>query len=205
MGREPVELLADIGLGRQQQRLLVEAVRDRAPGAASMSWRICAASLSRIAAGWRAGLASASCASASISSMRASRTRASASPSPTRIAAHAVERRVETGEEVAMKRRALGLALLRLVGLEHALDREQAIEAGRSGVDALADLGHRGDDRIENGLVDAHGRRRRLALDGEADLAGAAGERSRRWRRGPDPRARRSPAAAAGGCRGPCR
>ena len=91
-----------------------------------------------IASGLRPGVASARAASAAISSSRAASTWPSAAPSVRRISREPFERLREARDDRRLGGAALVLALLGLGHLDHALERQDAVERRRRGVDLAA-------------------------------------------------------------------
>jgi hypothetical protein len=87
-----------------------------------------------------------------------------------------IERGQKGLEDGFALRGAGGLISFRFDDLDHTAHPEQAVERGRRRLNPAFQHGERGDERIENRLVDPDDRLRTLARHGQIGVAGAAHE-----------------------------
>ena len=118
------------------------AGRDRSGVDVSSSVATCSASRALIASALRPGAASARAVSAAISSSRPRSTAASASPSRRRISVRLASASAKPAVIAASAARRSSSRSSSSIDLDHALEREDAVDARRRRIDALGDILH---------------------------------------------------------------
>ncbi len=173
MGGNAVELLADIGLGGDHDRFLIEAIRVEAIGGLQQGCNLFGQSRPdrfRLAAGRGLGLLRQLLDLVHALVENLPERDALAAPHLDQIG----QRLLESHGRGFFGRLVLGLVAFGFDDLDDALDAEQAVDAGRHRVDPAGEMARHLDDRVEHILIDADGRDRVGALDVQIGVHRAA-------------------------------